>query len=99
MYAEHSAVELGVVTIHRSSFSLERRMREADVGSQSADTIKLGFSSCSNLFGSEGQSRPHAGLAGFRRQGMAHQSAAGGARQIFNRQRSEQIHATAGRGC
>jgi hypothetical protein len=30
--------------------SLERRMREADVGSQSADTIKLGFSSCSNLW-------------------------------------------------
>jgi hypothetical protein len=27
--------------------SLEHRMREADVGSQSADTIKLGFSSCS----------------------------------------------------
>ncbi len=46
MYAEHSAVELGVVTIHRSSFSLEHRMREADVGSQSADTIKLDFSSC-----------------------------------------------------
>jgi hypothetical protein len=31
-------------------FSLERRLREADVGSQSADTIKLSFSSCSNLW-------------------------------------------------
>jgi hypothetical protein len=30
--------------------SLERRMREADVGSQSADTVKSGFSSCSNLW-------------------------------------------------
>jgi hypothetical protein len=29
--------------------SLERRMREADAGSQSADTVKFGFSSCSNL--------------------------------------------------
>jgi hypothetical protein len=29
--------------------SLERRMREAD-GSQSADTVKFGFSSCSNLW-------------------------------------------------
>jgi hypothetical protein len=38
MHAEHSTVELEVVTI-RSGASLERRMREADVGSQSADTI------------------------------------------------------------
>jgi hypothetical protein len=44
MHAEHSTVELGVVTI-RSGFSLAHRMREADVGSRSADTTKLSFSS------------------------------------------------------
>src|SRR6478672_3222059 len=37
--------------------SLERRMREADVGSQSADTIKLGFSSCSNLWKQSSRTR------------------------------------------
>ena len=42
MHAEHSIVELGVVT-SAVSFSLERQTREADVGSQSADTIKLSF--------------------------------------------------------
>src|SRR5712671_5107987 len=48
MYAEHSTVELGAVTIHGGAFT--RTPREADVGSQSADTIKFGFSSCSNLW-------------------------------------------------
>src|SRR3981189_61935 len=42
--AEHSAVALGDVTIH-SGLSLERRILEADVCSQSANTTKLNFSS------------------------------------------------------
>ena len=33
-----------------AELSLERRMREADVGSQSADTVKFGFRLCSNLW-------------------------------------------------
>jgi hypothetical protein len=47
--AGYSTVELGVVTIH-SRASPERRMREADVGSYSANTIKLSFSLRSNLW-------------------------------------------------
>src|SRR5712671_1100226 len=42
--AEHSAVALGDVTIH-SGLSVERRILEADVCSQSANTTKLNFSS------------------------------------------------------
>jgi hypothetical protein len=52
MDTEHSTVELGVVTIHGGAFT---RTLNADVGSQSADTIKLGFSAPS--FGSEGQQK------------------------------------------
>src|ERR1700736_2515318 len=50
MDTEHSTVELGVVTIHGGAFT---RILNADVGSQSADTIKLGFSAPS--FGSKGE--------------------------------------------
>src|ERR1700730_5155888 len=53
MDTELSTVELGVVTIHGGAFT---RMLNADVGSQSADTIKLGFSAPG--FGSEGQQKP-----------------------------------------
>jgi hypothetical protein len=50
MHAEQSTVELGVVTT-AVALSLERRMREADVGSQSADTIKFSVSEAkSGLF-------------------------------------------------
>jgi hypothetical protein len=49
MYAEHSTVGLGAVTIHGGPFT-RTPMREADAGSQSADTVKFGFSSCSNLW-------------------------------------------------
>ena len=41
MYAEHSTVGLGAVTL--VELSLKRRMPDADVGSQSADTIEFGF--------------------------------------------------------
>jgi hypothetical protein len=43
VHAEHSTVELGAVTIHSGAFT--RTPHEADVGSQSADTIKLSFRS------------------------------------------------------
>jgi hypothetical protein len=39
MHAEHRTVELGAVPIHSEALSSERLMREADVGSQPADTI------------------------------------------------------------
>jgi hypothetical protein len=41
MYAEHSTVELGAVTIHGGAFT--RTPREADVGSESAGTTKSNF--------------------------------------------------------
>ena len=42
MHAEHSTVELGVVTVRSGAFTRTPK-READVASQSADTIKLSF--------------------------------------------------------
>jgi hypothetical protein len=38
-----NTVPLGLEWSQSMMLSLERRMREADVGSQSADTIKLSF--------------------------------------------------------